>query len=70
MMGIEQYADRYPHQLSVGQQQRVALARAIVMEPKIILFDQPLSNLDARLRVKLQVRYVRCNVVSVLPPFL
>ena len=53
-LGISQLLDRKPKQLSGGQRQRVAVARAIVRDPKVFLFDEPLSNLDAKLRVQMR----------------
>ncbi|GIR32920.1 MAG: hypothetical protein CM15mP45_22160 [Deltaproteobacteria bacterium] len=56
---MEDLLDRYPRQLSGGQRQRVALARAIVRQPDIFLMDEPLSNLDAKLRVHMRTELKR-----------
>jgi multiple sugar transport system ATP-binding protein len=54
ILGLQQLLDRFPRQLSGGQRQRVAMGRAIVRDPQVFLYDEPLSNLDAKLRVAMR----------------
>ena len=66
-VGLFGFEARYPNQLSGGQQQRVALARALVMEPRALLFDEPLSNLDAKLRERMRFELIEIQSKLAIP---
>ena len=70
ILGIDAYLDRKPRQLSGGQRQRVAVGRAIVRQPSVFLFDEPLSNLDAKLRVQMRAEITARNAGCRRRPFM
>jgi len=67
ILELTEFLDRKPRQLSGGQRQRVAMGRCIVREPKVFLFDEPLSNLDAKLRVQMRLEIETCMKILKLP---